>query len=196
MRRAIVGVLTAALLLAGIVAVRRATPDADAKYAPIASVGEMGEQVNTAAFQLRVDRVQLGRSVRLEDAYGLLGQPKSTAGVWVVVWATVAATTEEVTVQGARLRTADGAEYLASSVSGTLDKTALAPGMPSYGPILFEVPPGRLAGAALEVTVHSVKSLDHLGPAAAVDLRLSGPYTKALIEQAPASLTVGPVRDL
>ncbi|WP_248959645.1 hypothetical protein [Sphaerisporangium perillae] len=196
MRRAIVGLLTGALLLAGIVGVRRATPGVDEVYAPIARPGEVGEQVNTTAFQIRVDRVQVGRTVRISDGYGLVGPPKTTAGVWVVVSATVAATTGALQVQGARLRTADGAEYLASSISGTLDKTDLQPGIPAYGPILFEIPPGRLAGAVLSVTTHAVKALDHLGPAADIDLGLSGVYAKRLVDHAPQSLTVGKVREL
>ncbi|MFC4531016.1 hypothetical protein [Sphaerisporangium dianthi] len=196
MIRTIMAVLTGALLLAGIVGVLRATPDVEEKYAPIATSGEMGEQVDTTAFQLRVDRLQLGRSVRLKDAYGFVGEPKTTAGIWVVVWATAAATTEETQVQGARLRTADGAEYLAGSVIGTLDKALLQPGIPAYGPMLFELPPDRLAGAVLSVRIHSVVGGDYLGPAADVDLRLSAPYTKKLIEQAPPTLLVGPVREL
>ncbi|MFC7383944.1 hypothetical protein [Sphaerisporangium rhizosphaerae] len=196
MIRTIVAVLTGALLLGGILGVLRSTPDVEEKYAPIATSGEMGEQVDTTAFQLRVDRLQLGRSVRLEDAFGFLGEPRTTAGIWVVVWATVAATTEETLVRGARLRTADGMEYLASSLIGTLDKVPLQPGIPAYGPILFELPPDRLTGATLHVTVHSPIEGDYLGPAADVDLRLSAPYTKKLIEQAPPTLVVGPVREL
>lgn len=196
MRRAIVGVLTGVLLLAGIAGVRRATPGADAKYQPIASTGEIGEQVNTTAFALRVDRIELGASVRIADEYGLVGTTKTTAGIWVVVWTTVAATTEVLGVEGARLRTADGTEYLASSVSGTLDKAELQPGIPEYGPILFEIPRDRLAAAVLSVTTHRTKGLDLLGPATDVDLGLSGPYAARLLQRMPALLTLGPVRAL
>jgi hypothetical protein len=195
-RRAIVSVLTGVVLLAGIVGVRRADPDGDRTYEPIATSGVIGQQVNTTTFQLRVDRVELAGSVRILDGYGLLGTTKTTAGIWVVVWATVAATTEEFQMQGARLRTTDGVEYLKSTVLGTLDKTTLQPGIPAYGPILFEIPRDKLAGAVLSVTGHGIKNLDHLGPAVDVDLGLSGSYAKSLVQRTPALLTVDQVREL
>ncbi|MFC4587833.1 hypothetical protein [Sphaerisporangium corydalis] len=196
MRRAVLSVVMGVVLLAAIIGVRRATPGVDERYAPIAVSGALGEQVDTAAFQLRVDRLELGGAVRITDDYGLTGEPKSTAGIWVVVWATVAAASTSLQVQGARLRTADGSEYLASSTIGTLDKTDLSPGIPAYGPILFEIPPDRLTGAVLSVTTHSVKGLDLLGPAADVDLGLTASYATGLLQRMPPTVTVGPVRNL
>ena len=196
MRRAVVGVLTGALLLAAIIVVHRATPGVDTRYRPIASVGEMGEQVNTTSFELRADRVELAGSIKLTDDFGFTGETRTTAGIWVVVWTTVSATTDQLSIEGARLRTAGGAEYLASSLTHTLDKSDLQPGIPQYGPLLFEIPRDRLAGAALAVTTHRTAGLDLLGPAVDVDLGLSGAYAAELLRRKPASLTVGPVREL
>ncbi|MEO3810377.1 hypothetical protein ABGB17_15365 [Sphaerisporangium sp. B11E5] len=199
MRRAVLGALTAAALLAAIIVVQRATPSVDQRYAPIVSRGRLGEQVNTTAFQFRVDRLQLARSVRMTDDYGLVGRPRSTPGVWLVVWATVAATREAVIVQGTRLRTADGTEYMANtSILHTLEKTPLQPGMPVYGPMLFEIPEDRLAGAWLAVRQHSggANALDTLGPAVDVDLGVSPGHAARLAAEVPPSLTVGPVQAL
>ncbi|MFC6086832.1 hypothetical protein [Sphaerisporangium aureirubrum] len=199
MRRAILTALTGAVLLTAIIVIQRATPDVDRLYAPIASRGRLGEQVNTTAFQFRVDRVQVAGSVRMMDEIGLLGKPRGTGGVWVVVWATIAATSEAVLVQGTRLRAADGTEYQANtSIFYTLEKTPLQPGIPMYGPMLFEIPKDRLAGMWLAVRRYSggARALDTLGPAVDVDLGLSAAYAARLVASAPPSLTVGMVRAL
>ncbi|GAA1258535.1 hypothetical protein GCM10009677_06600 [Sphaerisporangium rubeum] len=199
MIRAVLGVLTAASLFVAIVVVQRATPSVDQRYGPIVSRGRLGEQVDTTAFRFRVDRVQLATSIRMTDDFGFVRDPSSTSGVWVVVWATVVATREEMAVQGTRLRTPDGTEYLAnSSIFSTLDKTPLQPGIPMYGPMLFEIPEDRLAGTWLAVRRHSggARALDTLGPAIDVDLGLSAEYAARLVADAPPSLTVGQVQAL
>ncbi|MDH2425715.1 hypothetical protein [Sphaerisporangium sp. TRM90804] len=198
MRRTLVAAAVAAALFAANVAVQRATPSPDQRYAPIASRGGTGHQVDTTTFQLRVDRVQPARTIRMTDPYGLVREPRSTPGIWVVVSATVAATTETFQAQGARLRTRAGLEYEASSVLDTLDKVTLQPGIPVYGPLLFEIPARDLAGAVLSVTRHAdgAGGLDVLGPAVEVDLGLSDAYASRLLKEMPSSLTVGQVREL
>ncbi|GII77647.1 hypothetical protein Sru01_26290 [Sphaerisporangium rufum] len=196
MRRALLGLLTGALLLAAIAGVHRAMPDITRRYAPIATDGEIGREVDTTAFRLRVDRMQVARTVRFTDDLNLPGPARTTRGVWVVVWATAAATTEALQLQGARLVTADGSAYLAASLRDTLDKADLQPGIPAYGALLFEIPADRLAGARLAVTPHSVAGLDLLGPAADIDLGLSDAYAARLLREIPPSLTLREVRTL
>lgn len=199
MIRAVLGMLTAAALFVAIVAVQRATPSVDQRYGPIVSRGRLGEQVDTTAFRFRVDRVRLAASIRMTDDFGFVRDPISTSGVWVIVWATVVATREEVAIQGTRLRASDGTEYsVNSSIFSTLDKTPLQPGIPMYGPMLFEIPKDRLAGAWLAVRQHSgdARALDTLGPAIDVDLGLSAEYATRLVAGAPPSLTVRQVQAL
>ncbi|WP_433248593.1 hypothetical protein ACQPYK_00805 [Streptosporangium sp. CA-135522] len=189
MTRRILSLLAGVLLLAAIVVVNRLSPSADRQYEPIASTGGIREEIDTVDFQIRVDRVGLAKSIKIKDSFGAEGRPRSTAGTWVVVWATASATRKEVSLRGSEIATADGDVYAATPVLGALDTAALQPGIPAYGAMLFEVPAAKLPGAVLKVHTQLQEGLRLLGAAAEVPLNLPG-------TEPEASVVLGAVREV
>ncbi|MFF5208526.1 hypothetical protein [Streptosporangium sp. NPDC000396] len=189
MTRRILSLLTGVALLAAIVMVTRLSPGADRRYAPIASTGDVRDEIDTVDFQIRVDRVQLAKSLKIKDSFGSEGKPHSTVGTWVIVWATASATRKELQLKGSEIVTTDGDVYAASTLSDTLNQETLQPGIPAYGAMLFEVPGVKLPGAVLKVHTEQIKGLRVLGPAAEIKLGL----TKAEPEE---SAVVGAVREI
>jgi len=183
MRRALVAVICAALLVA-VVAANRLIPEYDRKMRPIGTTGAIGETVRTSAFDIKVDRVTVGRSLAEKD--GLGDERERTPGLFVLVWADLTGVDQPVTLDTAYLRTADGHRYDTTDAMGfgSLDETGSDPGLTRYGAIGFELPPYRLAGARLVVAPQAGEN--RLGPQAEVDLGLSADGARRLVAQAPA----------
>ncbi|MFD0656918.1 hypothetical protein [Thermocatellispora tengchongensis] len=95
-------------LLAVIAVVQRVAPGPAEQYAPITTAGGLGSQVRTEEFVVRAERVAFARAVQFKDELGFVGEPMTTPGVWMVVWATAAATSEALRLQGVEVETAEG----------------------------------------------------------------------------------------
>ena len=183
MRRALVAVACAALLVA-LVAANRLIPAYERTVRPLGTTGTTGQRVHTNAFDITVDRVTVGRS--LADKDGLGDKPEHTPGVFVLVWADLTGVDRPVTLDTAYLRTADGRRYDTTDAMGfgALNEVGTEAGLTRYGPIAFELPPDRLAGARLVVAPDGGEN--RLGAQADVDLRLSAAAARRLVAQAPA----------
>lgn len=162
-------------LLAAIGGAQRLIPDADLTYRPIATGGVVGEEVRVLPYTFRVDGVDVGRTLRLEKSYG--GKTMTTGGVWVVVRAGAAATTEQVTLGTAVLRSADGAEFAVSDRVLGLEGEPLQAGIWRSGTLAFEILPAQVEGARLVISKARYSSIHRLngalGPAVEIDLGLT-----------------------
>lgn len=185
MRRALLVVICAALLVA-LIAANRLIPDYDRTMRPISSTGAIGRQVHTNAFDIKVDRVTVGRSLAEKDG---LDEAERTSGLFVLVWADLTGVDKPVTLDTAYLRTADGHRYDATDAMefGALDEAGSEPGLTRYGAIAFELPPDRLAGARLIVGQEAGEN--RLGAQADVNLGLSASGARRLAARAPAVVT-------
>lgn len=183
MRRALV-VLACVALLVALVAANRLIPAYERTVRPLGTTGTIGQRVHTTAFDIKVDRVTVGRSLAEKD--GLGDKPEHTPGLFVLVWADLTGIDRPVTLDTAYLRTADGRRYDTTDAMGfgSLDEDGTQAGLTRYGPIAFELPPGRLAGAHLVVAPEA--GGNRLGAQADVDLGLSAAAAQQLVAQAPA----------
>lgn len=169
MRRALVVVICAALLVALVVA-NRLIPDQDQMLRPISTDGVIGRTTHTPAFDLEVHTVTAGRTLIEKGGFG---DPEHTSGMFLLVWADLTGVDEPVTLDTAYLRTADGHRYDATDAMSfeSLDQTGSDPGLTRYGAIGFELPPYRIAGARL--VVGQAAGQNRLGAQADIDLRIS-----------------------
>jgi hypothetical protein len=205
-RRAGATVGTLAMLGAAL-AVQSAYPSYEQRYRPIASRGDMHEQVRTRDFDVRVDKVDVARTILGEED----GKPAElgTDGVFVVVTATVTARRKLIELAGVYLRAADGSRTLVSDAvkvpaidpvgAGTFDAraaaasilTALRPLEPRRVALIFEVPDRRVAGAELWLSVGRMEwqgdrqAEDWFRPQARVDLGISRERAAGLLAAAP-----------
>lgn len=180
------GPVIVAALLAAIVALQHTLPDSDRQYRPIAAEGTVGEVVRTPDFRIEVDKVEVARAIAER---GSSEGPVTTQGIWVIVWARAAGEREPtrfVTPLGVQLVTRGGHGYAAHPLSG-LAATGLEPGLWQYGPLVFELPPARLAGAELFVTTEHQRSLNSQ---AHIPLGVDAAEARRLVENAPARLVV------
>jgi hypothetical protein len=202
---AIVG---SAALLVGAVAVRAAYPSYEQRFRPIASHGLMHQRVRTVDFDVRVEKVDVARTI-MGEADGGKPAELGTDGVFVIVTATVTAHRKVIELAGAYLRAADGTRTLVSDAvqipaidpvgAGTLDARASAAsiltGIPPLEPrrlaLIFEVPAVRLAGAQLWLSLGRMEwqgdrqAEDWFRPQARVDLQLGRGRAAALVAAAP-----------
>jgi hypothetical protein len=165
-----VGLLLAAFGLAS------TTPSDDVLQAPFAATGEVGDEIVSRSLVLTVHRVGLAREISVDGAEG------TTAGVWLVVEATLAATRERTTVDADVL--IDGVRYTASGrfSTETLADRVADVDLPTTGAIVIELPAGvrDLSGAAAAV----------LRVSASTDARLDS------VAELPLDLTALEVEDL
>lgn len=197
-----------AALLAGAVAVQAAYPSYEQRYRPIASRGLIHQQVRTRDFDVRVDRVDVARTI-IGGEPGEKPAELGTDGVFVIVSATVTARRTLISLAGVYLRAADGSRTLVSDSvqipaidrvgAGTLDARAteqsILTGIPPMEPrrlaMIFEVPPGRVAGAQLWLSIGRMEwqgdrqAEDWFRPQARVDLQIGRGRAAALVAAAP-----------
>jgi hypothetical protein len=161
-------VLNAAALVAVLVVARIVSHTAPSEafwQAPIPVSGVVGEEVTGRNIQATVTQVRAADSVTAST-----GWTGETTGVWVVVDASVAAV---VTDYGALLGTAQlqigDRVYSASERPdyGTIARKSLYTGIPSTGPLMFEVPRDILSEAAakdaqIQLAVDSDPRVDSL----------------------------------
>jgi len=179
MRRVLVAVICAALLVALVVA-NRLIPDNDQTLRPISTDGVIGRTARTPAFEIKVDTVTAGRTLAENGGFG---DPERTSGVFLLVWADLTGVDKPVTLDTAYLRTADGPEYDATDAMsfGALDQTGSDAGLTRYGAIGFELPGYRIAGSRL--VVGQAAGQNRLGSQADVDLRISADAGRRLAAQ-------------
>lgn len=180
MRRVLLTVACAALLVA-VVAANRLDLTSDEMVRPITTTGTIGQNVRTADYDIKVDRVAAGHW--LVDKTDELDTPAHTSGVFLLVWADLTARNRPITLKIAYLRTTDGHRYDSSGLMGldSLNETDSQPGLTRYGAIGFELPSYRVAGARLVVCpAYSAR----LCAQADVDLGLSGNMARRLVGQA------------
>lgn len=185
MRRALVFVICAALLVA-LVAANRLIPDYDQKLRPINTDGVIGRTTHTPAFNIKIDTVTAGHWLAQKSGFD---EPEHTSAIFVLVWADLTGVDKPVTLDTAYLRTADGHRYDTTDAMGfeALDETGSEPGLDRYGAIGFEVPPYRIAGARL--VVGEAGGENRLGPQATVDLGITPDAARRLVAQAPRIVT-------
>ena len=148
--------LVGILVVAGVVA--HTTPDEEQQQGPIVVRGEIGDELTGRNIRATVTDVRIAESVA--SSRGWVG---TTPGVWVVVDASV----EAVVDDSASLRTAvieiDGTSYGASTRPGlgTIFETGLGIGIPTSGPLMFELPADVVASeAAQSATVNLALNSD------------------------------------
>lgn len=184
MRRMLLTVICAALLVA-LVAAGRLVPSDDDMVRPLTTTGTIGQTVRTTAYDIKVDRVTAGRGIAEK---GGLGKPQHTSGVFLLVWADLTSVDKPLSLDVAYLRTADGHRYDTTDAIGlgALTDSETQPGLTRYGVICFELPPYRVAGARLVV---GPAFESRLSAQADVDLGLSADAARRLVAQAPRVAT-------
>lgn len=126
--------LVVILVLAGVVA--HTTPNDEQQQAPLPVRGQVGETLSGRNIAATVDAVRVAESVEASN-----GWAGPTAGVWVVVDASVEANVTESNFGYARLKVGD-VTYSASTRPdrATIAATGLSVGIPWTGPLMFELP--------------------------------------------------------
>jgi len=126
--------LVVILVIAGIVA--HTTPNDEQQQAPLPVRGQVGETLSGRNIAATVDAVRVAESVEASN-----GWAGPTAGVWVVVDASVEANVTESNFGYARLKVGD-VTYSASTRPdrATIAATGLSVGIPWTGPLMFELP--------------------------------------------------------
>ena len=134
--------LVVILVIAGVVA--HTTPDDEQQQAPIPVRGQVGETLSGRNIAATVDAVRIAESVEASN-----GWAGPTAGVWVVVDASVEANVTESIFGYARLKVGD-VTYSASTRPdrATIAATGLSVGIPWTGPLMFELPRPLVSGDA------------------------------------------------
>jgi len=134
--------LVVILVIAGVVA--HTTPNDEQQQAPIPVRGQVGETLSGRNIAATVDAVRIAESVEASN-----GWAGPTAGVWVVVDASVEANVTESIFGYARLKVGD-VTYSASTRPdrGTIAATGLSVGIPWTGPLMFELPRPLVTGDA------------------------------------------------
>ena len=134
--------LVVILVIAGVVA--HTTPDDEQQQAPLPVRGQVGETLSGRNIAATVDAVRVAESVEASN-----GWAGPTAGVWVVVDASVEANVTESIFGYARLKVGD-VTYSASTRPdrATIAATGLSVGIPWTGPLMFELPRPLVSGDA------------------------------------------------
>ncbi|MGH9163256.1 MAG: hypothetical protein ACRD2X_25110 [Vicinamibacteraceae bacterium] len=141
-------------------------PNLDANQAPFPSRGRVGDTVRGRDFALVVERVALARRLELAPGYGKTSpERRDTGGIWLLILARLDGLHAPVTLGAAHLRAVDGTEYASAGDRlpygyGLLASETAAPDMPARGLLVFELPPGRLAGAVLVASREPIPALD------------------------------------
>ncbi len=109
-------------------------PDGDAMEAPFATTGGLGDEIVSEHLVVTVHDVSLAREVELDLWTG------TTAGIWLVVDATVAGRVARVGVDADVF--VDGVQFPATgrTDTDTLNGRVADAGLPMTGPVLIELP--------------------------------------------------------
>ncbi len=185
-------VLLVVVLLAGVVAANRLTPDADRRMAPLPTAGRIGRPVDTGGFVVTVEKVQVTRKLVVDDGFGR-GSTRTSDGLWVVLTATLTGDWKASSHGQTRLEGRGGRSYHVSErieSSRRLTEDFLTePGIPRSGQIVFEIPPDELAGSLVRIG-RSESGGRRLVPEAVVDLGLDDAAARRLVRAAPRKVAL------
>jgi hypothetical protein len=138
---------------------------------PLRNSGRIGQSLSNSAFSLRVDRVDLARS--LTPGSGIGTEPNiTTDGVFVIVHLQAKAAQKPITMAHIRLESSEytftdnGRTYSLNSADQTYQPMIWRKALAS-----FEIPKNRLAGARLVVAEGGL--LNQLSAETAVDLGIT-----------------------
>lgn len=154
----VASVLTGLVLLVAVVAAGGAIADsridtANERFREFVTTGAVGEPVAARGFEVTVREVRTAAVV----SDGILGGPRDTGGVWVLVRVRAVAVREPVSIGYAAVRDSGGRTWLASQrvdqpLGGAFYR--LEPGIPVEGDFVFEVP----ADAATDLTLRLARN--------------------------------------
>jgi hypothetical protein len=127
------------------------TPNYNRLLAPIESRGKTGNFVRGRTIALRVDGVEVARSLHGKCLDG--ERSFDTTGVWVIVHATASSVERPEMLASTVLESPDGTRYAHSQrpefCSDLLYEAQLQPDVPTSGDLIYELPAGALKGADL-----------------------------------------------
>jgi hypothetical protein len=159
-------------------------PDLQARRTdPVRTTGTAGEEVANPVFSVRVQRVDVARS--LKSGSSLSGAREfGTDGIFVIVDMQLKSNKEPFRLQTTHLETPGGYDYSSGPRLGLSDLVAI-----SYEPLIwaravvvFEIPKNRLAGA--RIVIGESKLLNQLSAETAVDLGIGKAKAADLIAHA------------
>lgn len=139
-----------------IVLMRRDLLGYEQQLAEVTVPAALGRRVAVRDFAVTVDGFQLARSYRVADGGTGGARVLRTPGIWVSVPLRIEMLREPGVVT-ARLRTRDGLSYRSNGDQRPALRDAnvagrqILPGLPLAGRLFFEVPPGKLPGAHLQL---------------------------------------------
>lgn len=184
--RKLVNVALTLAVLVAIVGLYRLTPTQKDIQEPTAVNGVVGRAVKTPRFDLTVEGVRVGRTLRLPGST----KARDTLSNFVVVDAVVTATREPIHLASVRIQASDGVVYLGANRSGfdRVDLTGFefAPDIPVRGSFVVELPADKLPGATLQVMEKAI--FNDLEPQATIALGVdSAPTVEDVVSLTRAS---------
>ncbi|MFA1550822.1 hypothetical protein [Actinomadura chokoriensis] len=172
------------VLLAGAMWLHSLRPEVRAEaLEPIRTGGSVGEKVATRDFTVRVDGVDLARS--LERGFSLATAPAvGTDGVYLIVRLSATAEHEPLQLETAELETPGGYTFRDDprTVDVSVSQPTFQPMIWTSTKVLFELPKNRVEGAHLVVGTGGL--LPQLSSAADIDLGLTEERTAKLMRGA------------
>ena len=132
------------------------------QYHSFVVTGKSREVVAARTFEVKIAPPLAARRIEVIERFGD-PEPLDTSGVWLIVPIQLESLEEPLTVRGARVRTRSGRTYQVTQrvpSSHNPTQAILQPGIPQIGGLLFEIPPGEIDGAVLEVAEYDDPQLD------------------------------------
>lgn len=196
--------LAAALLVGACWVVSKHVGDYDTAYRPLTASAAVGHAADTGSFTVRVDKVVAARSIR-EAAYGSAAHRLGTPGVFLVVTASIRASTSGQPLKTAFVKTADGRQYYPTDKTTSDDNLLHLIAQPGYwttGQAAFEIPQAKLAGARLEIANRLPNQVTvpskvfppwgfELTPQADIDLGIDQARARSMIASAKQDVPIG-----
>ncbi|QND51645.1 hypothetical protein HB779_06840 [Phyllobacterium sp. 628] len=161
MMRRVVNILAVIVSVALLYAMQQTKPHYEDLTGPIAVYGKMHDRVHTRQFDVTVQRVDF-TPVLTFTQYGQ-NKTLTTSGLWAVVTAELAATTDTTTVLAATWRGPSGLQFRRSDRVGMVasqQPPVLGPGIPAQVRLVFEIPSDQVNGATLLLSKQSSPRLD------------------------------------
>jgi hypothetical protein len=169
----IAGGLVVVALAAGTVVVKDLATEPSDVLHPFVTEGTVGKVVTTNAFEVRVDKPSVARTLTFKELSFSPAEKRTTSGVWLIVPAAVQSRKAPERFDHATLVSASGKTYADSArVPGNLapGNEGTSPGIAFLGTWVFELPPEEIPGAELRVSLGFGDP--QLESEARVDLRL------------------------
>ena len=173
----VLGAVAGLVLLAGAVGLQTLNLTPNQIDAPVTTVGDKGEVVDTGRFAVRVNSVSSARAVQ-----GLAAKVAPDQ-LFLVVQASATSATKPIHLGTPALLTPDGTAYDATdkvSQDETLAGPWVQPGFWVSGSFVFDVPTSVLEGARIVFRLPPTALVEPFEPEAEVDLGIDGPAAARL----------------